>query len=525
MQKRVSKINQEKLTPALVELFDRLVNVDEVISIDKIELDIGYVSPEFLELELVDKITKALEKQLPLQLLPDTKGTKKTSAIKNKFQIWIQYLEKGTLPWQVTQLNETEWMEEILSSIATDISSKEMLKDLVRRSPQVIDRIIYQFQIPFFEKLIGAVKGTLPFSLSKVYFSLEKEIVSFSQSSNSPMKNVGFSSVKPFQIKYAFWKNILIKYLVENKNHVKIEETILNTLKIIMPQQQIYSFVNVLQDKIEKDKSAVQKILQPTLNSIKKQLPKTTIKYDEKKDIESKHDIKNGENKKNIEEELQKENVSKPDSQLPIPEPNQIEKNKIEKKTQINNEPFQKKIEANTSEPTFKDIPEGSGYYIPNAGMILMHPFISRFFKKFDLLEKGQFKDENARQRAIHLLQYLATGKTILPEYEMLFPKFLCALPFEIPIEREIEITEAEKTEGDNLLKAIISHWGVLGKATPDGLREGFLQRSGKLEKRQNGWHLQVENRTMDMLIDRLPWNLSMVQLPWMKELLRVEWY
>ncbi|MEM6806757.1 MAG: contractile injection system tape measure protein, partial [Bacteroidota bacterium] len=147
------------------------------------------------------------------------------------------------------------------------------------------------------------------------------------------------------------------------------------------------------------------------------------------------------------------------------------------------------------------------------------------FFEKLQVLDGNHFKDEIARQRAIHLLQFLATGVTQLPDYELLLPKFLCALPFEIPIEREVNITKEEKEESEKLLQVMIDHWGALGTTTPDGLREGFLQRAGKLEKRQNGWYLQIENRTIDMLLNQLPWNLSMIQLPWMKELLRVEWY
>ena len=84
--------------------------------------------------------------------------------------------------------------------------------------------------------------------------------------------------------------------------------------------------------------------------------------------------------------------------------------------------------------------------------------------------------------------------------------------------------TDAEKEECENLLQVVLEHWGALGSTTPDGLRQGFLQREGKLEKKSNGWYLQVEQKTMDMLLSKLPWNLSMIQFSWMKEVLRVEW-
>ena len=123
-----------------------------------------------------------------------------------------------------------------------------------------------------------------------------------------------------------------------------------------------------------------------------------------------------------------------------------------------------------------------------------------------------------------HLIQYLATRETGLPEYELLLPKFLCGLPFDIPIEREVEITAEDMEEGEQLLQAAIKYWGVLGTVSGDALREGFFHREGKLEKRQNGWYLMVEQKTIDILLGKLPWSVSMLKLPWMEELLRVEW-
>lgn len=171
-----------------------------------------------------------------------------------------------------------------------------------------------------------------------------------------------------------------------------------------------------------------------------------------------------------------------------------------------------------------REVPVGTVYYIRNAGVILLHPFLAAFFRELKLVERAEFVDESARHKAIHLIQYLATKETGLPEYELLLPKFLCDLHFEIPIEREVEISDAEKEEVENLLGAAIKHWGALGSASPDGMREGFLQRDGKLEKRENGWYLMVQQKNLDILLNRLPWNLSMVRLPWMKEMLRVEW-
>ena len=49
--------------------------------------------------------------------------------------------------------------------------------------------------------------------------------------------------------------------------------------------------------------------------------------------------------------------------------------------------------------------------------------------------------------------------------------------------------------------------------------------RPGMLAVDADGdWLLRVEARTVDILLDQLPWGVSLVKLPWMDRLLRVEW-
>ncbi len=169
-------------------------------------------------------------------------------------------------------------------------------------------------------------------------------------------------------------------------------------------------------------------------------------------------------------------------------------------------------------------VPIGSSWYLNAAGLVLLHPFLTHFFKVLGLVEGKDFVDEPARHRAVHLLQYLASGETKMPEYKMILPKFLCNMPFEIPIEREIKLTKEELEESEQMLEAVIKNWGALGESSPDALREGFLQRDGKLEKREGGWYLMVEQKTIDILLEKLPWNISIIRLPWREELLKVEW-
>lgn len=161
----------------------------------------------------------------------------------------------------------------------------------------------------------------------------------------------------------------------------------------------------------------------------------------------------------------------------------------------------------------------------PNAGIVLLHPFLKPFFEDLGLVKAGKFENKKAQRRAAALLHYLATGATEMAEYDMAMPKLLVGLPLERTVDRRIVLTDLERTEADNLLNAVIKHWKALGGTSADGLRDGFLKRYGKLTHRSDGWLLQVEAKTLDILLDRLPWGFGIVQLSWMKEMLFVEWH
>jgi hypothetical protein len=161
------------------------------------------------------------------------------------------------------------------------------------------------------------------------------------------------------------------------------------------------------------------------------------------------------------------------------------------------------------------------GVYVSCAGVALLHPFLPRLFEAL-----GIAKDDKLRQpeRALSLLHFLATGQRFAPEYDLLLPKLLCNVPFDAPVESRIDLTTAEEEEAAALLAAVIRHWDALGDTSIDGLRGSFLVRPGKLSRRGSEDVLQVEARSYDILLDRLPWGIGLIQLPWMRKMLWVEW-
>jgi hypothetical protein len=180
--------------------------------------------------------------------------------------------------------------------------------------------------------------------------------------------------------------------------------------------------------------------------------------------------------------------------------------------------------ETETSVSDEKQSVDEEGVFVENAGLVILHPFLNTFFNRLLLVKNNIFSDLAGQQKALYLLHYLATGKTEAEEYELVIPKILCAYPLKKPVEKDIRISVKEIEEADQLLEVAIMQWEVLKNTSPSGLREGFLQRNGKLFSKNDQVYIQVEANSIDVLLDRLPWNLSIIKLPWMKQMIRVEW-
>ncbi len=162
-----------------------------------------------------------------------------------------------------------------------------------------------------------------------------------------------------------------------------------------------------------------------------------------------------------------------------------------------------------------------TGLYIEHTGLVLLHPFLPQFFSGLGIVDNDTLLMPN---RALFLLHSLATGVWNAPEYELPVMKILCGLPLEFIAEPEEPLRPEEDEEVTALLSAVIRHWDALKNTSPDGLREAFLKRPGKLSFSSGEWWLQIESNSFDILLDRLPWGFSMIRLPWMPSMLHVEW-
>jgi len=160
----------------------------------------------------------------------------------------------------------------------------------------------------------------------------------------------------------------------------------------------------------------------------------------------------------------------------------------------------------------------------PNAGLVILLPFIKRFFENIGLVNDDEFIDEISKVKALQALHFLATGDNFENEQELLLPKILCGFEIEEFVEFNSNLHENTKNEANELLKSVIVHWQILQNTSVEALRETFLQRDGRL-KIESNFLLQVSNSGVDVLIDKIPWGFRTFKLPWMQKSIITEWH
>lgn len=183
-----------------------------------------------------------------------------------------------------------------------------------------------------------------------------------------------------------------------------------------------------------------------------------------------------------------------------------------------------KKIAENNSEEetTTQNSDHSSAFYVQNAGLILLHPFVKELFKKCDLLDENN--QITNKELATHILHYAATKKENDFEHTMLFEKFLCNLPLQQSIRREVSISAFQKQQVEEAIQTVVHYWEALKNTSSDIVRTEFLQREGKLDLTDNNPKLSIERKAQDILLDKIPWNISIVKIPWHEKLIYTNW-
>ncbi|HAA17361.1 MAG TPA: hypothetical protein DCP28_00780, partial [Cytophagales bacterium] len=166
-------------------------------------------------------------------------------------------------------------------------------------------------------------------------------------------------------------------------------------------------------------------------------------------------------------------------------------------------------------------------HFVHNAGLVLLWPYLSHFYKGLGIMTpEATWASLEAHNRAVYLLQaILQWDDAPMQEPDLLLNKILTGWPLEEPLHAPPTFTEEEREETRGLLQAVLNVWDKGKGTSPEGFAGTFLLREGRLEMTKNEeWELTVESRTLDLILNSIPWPRSLVKLSWMDTVIHVQW-
>lgn len=517
VQEQARQAYWSEIVPALEEIFSGAVPEDVVVRLDKLEIELGGVSLETFASKVVEKIRERITEQvrgneaeidgissvsLSDQVTPGQEGLAIIPSRTAYFRALTIFLETGLFPWWFTKtasLSTTKLLEKALEE-----QPEELVAAIRRLERPGIKRLSEQFPTPLllqlwrtaipkrhatadmFSQLLAEWAAITPppgvettvrlkAALERAPHTLQKHIRAI----------VADAIAKPEAFTWPQKTSTITAYLLE-KLTVAIDLTPREMIELLETSIRTNRQMAPLLSKYLKDTNR-----RPTTQTAK-QAPK---KQDRKESTEA-------------------ETPPGPKSWQEQPDKSSADIAGAEKIEDQSRRKANGKIREELE----------SGVLINNAGLVLLAPFLSPFFKELRLTDKGRFISETERERAVLLTQYLVTARTEIPEEQLMLNKILCGWPPEEPPAGQLLLTEKERRESEDLLQSVCKHWKALGKTSNDALRETFLQRDGKLISRDTGYKLLVQRTGVDVLLERLPWSIGYIKLPWMDDPLQVEW-
>jgi hypothetical protein len=158
------------------------------------------------------------------------------------------------------------------------------------------------------------------------------------------------------------------------------------------------------------------------------------------------------------------------------------------------------------------------------AGLVLFAPFLPMLFDRLGLLDEARRLKPDTLSRARRALQLLSDLQS--REAGPTDPLEKLLLGQEQRWRWAGEPAEPAPDIGllTGLVQSVVARWAALGQTSPEGLQQAFVRRSGSLRQIEDAWRLTVEPGPFDMLLDKLPWSIGTLAMPWMATPLHVDW-
>ncbi len=496
LQRQMGRVFQEQVLPQLDALFDRIAPPDRYIRIEQLEIDMGVINEDYWEQQFIEECVRQIARQVTEATFdPGTAAHPHSVSLSPEaraLEVLRYFLEAGALPWYARKMALKTVEELVLHSINTDpVAFSRDFLPLLKQNATVRQRLFWQFSPAFVAAVIEASLGLSPGWMSRAEQILQ---IVRGRKMNGPERLAFFrvlldaapaQGMLP-QLPEAPWVTRLFYESQSGTPETKVLSGA-NSPEILRPQTRTGagSTLNTSGDEVPDTAGGMELPAEAT--------PRVTEAY--------MSDQTGWDTRQN----------------QPLPETD---------RSPGHSQPILPSLQQKNAFGGPRRALEVETLYIDHAGLVLLAVYLPAFFEALAFTEGKAFAGPEQQYRAVHLLHYLATRLENPEEPVLVLPKILCGMDIETPVPAEIQLLEAEKTECNQLLEAVIRNWPVLKNTSPDGLRSGFLQRMGQLSRTESGmgWLLRPEKLGQDLLLDRLPWTYSVVRLPWMPSMVQVEW-
>lgn len=502
IQQLLSEHFRNSILQDLERLFDEYSNEKDWLLIDQLEIDLGTVCySDVIKKSIQQEWVQKIHDQIRLYLLDPKQyskiGYRKVSLPERALEQWLFYMQKGYLPWSTDKIPD-QWERQILEQLASDYPSIQLFRNFILSNPQILVRIIRQHESSFLELLLETILADSQKKLQYIIHEIATWIVLIQNGSNAKY-------IQEKRIEELIWDYIF-------QNSIEAPE---KTIKYKWVPDFIESWVN----NVNTNSANITRELVMQFVGLLNQLP---ISDPEVKQLQKQvYEI--------IWNRLGSGIIDKGDIGIP----DEMRKHsdvRIENSQTLNNRAFYEKLNEydnlfeRQSELT-ENNPEDNELYLNHVGLILLHPFFNRLFKRLNYTASGEFISKETQLKAIYLLHFIATGSISAKEFELAIPKLLCGAPLEIPIDDVPEYRIEELEEAETMMNGAIEQWKP-GLLSIQALRYNFLQRSGFWKTRHEQFVLRPEKNAVDILLrtSPVPWNLSIVKLSWLKNRIVVEW-
>jgi hypothetical protein len=562
------------LTPMLGQLLDNWADPDTLLQIDKLEIDLGSCNMKALQEDLPGMVIAYLQKHFQGETAAPSpelniQHMQRRPLTQGYFESWLYFMQHGVLPATAVRWEQEEWEAGILTALATETSALKKCQELLAAHPYAVRRLVMQFSRSFVYNWVlafsaGAYRQQLvlideweAFVFSPRFVSVMKAQIA---QQSLPVLTLPAHSDYATQVMEWLIGDIviagkvishpaLLEQLVRLMGSVSQLPARLFTLeRVTAAGVSMPVVVHEAAGAVAGRYSAEMMLLRETFNAkpdIKNAVVDGHVKVQQEKNerLQQEQQLAAALRRKQEQDTAAKQPGSSGTPLSETPDDNKVSGQKDQQDQSRRGERAAEEARRGTDEGTVHSeqkrlsdtengeesatagLPEeGTVYYINNAGLILLHPYLSYCFDALELREGQAFKDEAAKHKAVQLIGYMAYGEEEIPEWDLVLPKILCGISPTEPVRRFVPLSEAEKDEADQLLGAVITHWNALGNTSPDGLRGNFLLREGKLEWKEEEWQLFVTQQAYDMLLNRLPWGFSVVGLSWMPWLIKTVW-